>query len=46
MRKKIELALNEFRRNPLLTSAQHLFNLLGYQTERRISLEPNNAEGF
>ena len=46
MKKRIEFALKEFRRNTPVTNAQRLFGLLGYQSERQISLEPNNAEGF
>jgi hypothetical protein len=46
MKKRIESALKEFRRNTPVANAQRLFCLLGYQSKRQINLEPNNAEGF
>lgn len=46
MRSDIKAALTNFRHNTPVSSALHLFNLLGYESKRRIELEPNTAEGF
>ena len=43
---KIKTALQRFSNGNLAENARHLLNILGYHSERRIDIEPNNADGF
>ena len=43
---KINTALQRFSNGNLAENARNLLNVLGYQSERRINLEPNTAAGF
>jgi len=45
-RQNIVQALKDFQHNTLATNVRNLLNVLGYQSEREIDLEPNTAEGF
>ncbi len=43
---EIKRALQRFSDGNLAENARHLLNVLGYDSERRIDLEPNTADGF
>ena len=43
---EIRSALQHFSNGDLAGNARHLLNVLGYDSERRIDLEPNTADGF
>ena len=45
-KKKIEQALHQFARSNLAGSAKHLLNVLGYESQRTMRLEPNTLDGF
>jgi hypothetical protein len=46
LRKQIETTLGAFASAPLLEASLGLFELLGYQSERRMKLRSSTAEGF
>ena len=43
---QIKSALQRFSDGNLAENARHLLNVLGYRSERRMDLEPNNPDGF
>ena len=45
-KKKIEQALHQFARGNLAGNAKHLLNVLGYESQRTMRLEPNTSDGF
>ena len=45
-KEEIRSALQHFSHGDLAGNARHLLNVLGYDSERRIDLEPNTADGF
>ena len=45
-KKKIEQALHQFARGNLAGNAKHLLNVLGYESERTMNLDPNTADSF
>ena len=45
-KKKIEQALHQFARGNLADNAKHLFDVLGYRSERTMRLKPNTPDGF
>ena len=45
-KKKIERALHQFDSGDLADNAKHLLNVLGYQSQRTMPLEPNTRDGF
>ena len=42
----IKETLNNFTEGTLAENARHLLNMLGYQSERTLALEPNTTEAF
>ena len=45
-KKKIEQALHQFASGNLADNAKHLFDVLGYRSERTMNLDPNTADSF
>ena len=45
-KKKIEQALHQFARGNLADNAKHLLNVLGYESQRTMNLDPNTADSF
>ena len=45
-KKKIEQALHQFARGNLAGNAKHLFDVLGYESQRTMRLEPNTSDSF
>ena len=45
-KEEIRSALQHFSHGDLAGNARHLLNVLGYDSERRMGLEPNTADGF
>ena len=45
-KKKIEQALHQFASGNLADNAKHLFDVLGYRSERTMRLKPNTPDGF
>jgi hypothetical protein len=46
VKKAIEAALQAFQHQPLAEAALHLFEVLGYTSQRRLKLSPNNRDTF
>jgi adenine-specific DNA-methyltransferase len=46
VKKAIEAALQTFPNQPLAEAALHLFEVLGYTSQRRLKLSPNNRDTF
>src|SRR2546422_3539790 len=46
VKKAIEAALKTFLKQPLAEAALHLFEVLGYTSQRRLKLSPNNFDTF
>jgi hypothetical protein len=46
VKKAIEAALQTLSHRPLAEAASHLFEVLGYTSERRLRLSPNNLDTF
>jgi len=46
LKEQIQTALGEFSGGNLVTNATGLLNVLGYDSERKIQLSPNNYRGF
>jgi hypothetical protein len=46
VKKAIEAALKTFLKQPLAEAALHLFKVLGYTSQRRLPLSPNNLDTF
>ena len=46
VKKAIEAALKTFLKQPLAEAASHLFEVLGYASQRRLKLSPNNLDTF
>jgi adenine-specific DNA-methyltransferase len=46
VKKAIEAALKTFLKQPLAEAALHLFKVLGYASQRRLKLSPNNLDTF
>src|SRR2546426_11553727 len=46
VKKAIEAALKTFLKQPLAEAASHLFEVLGYTSQRRLKLSPNNLDTF
>ncbi len=45
-KEEIKRALQRFSDGNLAENARYLLNVLGYRSERRMELEPNNGDGF
>ena len=45
-KKKIEGALHQFASGNLADNAKHLLNVLGYESQRTMQLDPNTSDGF
>ena len=45
-KKKIEQALHQFASGNLADNAKHLFDVLGYESQRTMRLEPNTSDSF
>ena len=45
-KKKIEGALHQFADGNLADNAKHLLNVLGYESQRTMQLDPNTSDGF
>ena len=46
LKEKIEQALHQFTNGNLADNAKHLFDVLGYESQRTMRLEPNTSDGF
>ena len=46
LKEKIEQALHQFTNGNLADNAKHLLNVLGYESERTMNLDPNTADSF
>ncbi|MFZ0866019.1 MAG: N-6 DNA methylase [Candidatus Sulfotelmatobacter sp.] len=46
LKQSIETALNAFATKPLAEAGPELLNVLGYRSEKRLSLKPNTPENF
>src|SRR5882672_4142330 len=46
VKKAIEAALKTFPNQPLAEAASHLFEVLGYTSQKRLKLSPNNLDTF
>src|SRR5713101_8222511 len=46
VKKAIEAALQTFPKRPLAEAALHLFEVLGYTSQKRLTLSPNNLDNF
>jgi len=46
VKKAIEAALQRFSNQPLAEAASHLFEALGYTSQRRFKLCPSNLDTF
>lgn len=46
VKKAIEAALRTFPNQPLAEAASHVFEVLGYTSQRRLKLSPNNRDTF
>ena len=45
-KEKIEQALHQFASGDLADNAKHLLNVLGYESQRTMQLDPNTSDGF
>ena len=46
LKEKIEQALHQFTNGNLADNAKHLFDVLGYESQRTMRLEPNTSDSF